>query len=127
MKSMIWIGVTLGTLIGVLSAAGRDVSTMVVMGIVGAGFGAPIGAVLSALVTVASRKCKWGNGGNVGMRRNESQQSYDTYSPMMTTDEWMDYRQQFPFYAAGDTAPMTKAMTGWRDASDIHYTRDIAS
>lgn len=126
MKSVIWIVVTLGTLTGVISATGRDLSTMVVMGIVGAGFGAPVGATLSAMI-MASRKSKWGNGCSVDMRRNESQQSDCTYSPMMATDEWMDYRQRFSFYAAGDTDPMAKTMTGWRDASDVHYARDIAS
>lgn len=127
MKSVIWGGVALGALTGALCAIGRDVSTVVVMGTVGAGFGAPVGAALSAIIMAANRKRRLVSDGNVGMSRNESRQNGHPYSPMLTADEWQECRQRFPFYAAGDTDPMAKTMTGWRDASDIHYTRDIAS
>lgn len=42
-------------------------------------------------------------------------------------DDWDDYRHDFPFYAAGDTDPVAKTLTGWTDASDISYHRDVLS
>ncbi|WP_136415843.1 hypothetical protein [Herbaspirillum sp. ST 5-3] len=126
MKSIVWITTALGVLVGVSPVINSSAPAMIVGGLVGAGFGAPVGVAIFASI-LAVRRRKWGRGGKVGMSRNESQQDCQPYSPMMTADEWGNYRQQFPFNAAGDTDPLTKTMTGWRDASDIHYTRDIAS
>lgn len=127
MYTWILIMSSIGAAIGAFSAQNRDLTTMIIMALIGMAFSAPLGALFFALVSACQ-----------GGQRREMNDATGTNMMDFGTDrfqdrlanislDWDEYRNAFPHYAVGDTDPVAKTLTGWKDASDIQYERDIKS
>lgn len=125
MKTIILIMAAIGAAIGALSACYRDVPTMVIMAFIGVAFCAPLGAMCYALVSAITRRDAKHHAVSAGCNRMARKMRRCQDCSASISDAWSDYRREFPFYAAGDTDPVAKTLTGWKDASDVAYQRDI--
>lgn len=122
-RTAIWIATVTGVAIGVFSAMTDSVGTMVVMGLVGAAFGCPLGAGLGALMMGLKRKSRTGSR-SFGAHTDE-RMAFDPLEPMNIANKWVSDNERSDFPIAGDPDPAAKAVTGWRDATDIARSRDI--
>lgn len=119
--------VALSALIGAILGMPESAVMSGVCAIFGAWFGPLIVMPFLFLVyKIAGRLVRpHENQKNIGSKQNARRAYVD--SNRGGTDTWDNYRNDFPFYSAGDTDPVAKTLTGWTDASDISYHRDILS
>ena len=119
-RVVIGIASAVGAAIGVLSAIADGIGTMIVMGVIGAAFGGPLGGGLCALLRGFKRQ--------VSDRRGADEKSgsgIDPYVQMNLARQWMDDQERSPI--VGDPDPAAKSVTGWRDVADVARDRDILS
>lgn len=123
-RTAIWIATVAGVVIGVLSAMADSVGTMVVMGLVGAAFGCPLGAGLGALMMALKRESSTASRSFCDHAINE-RIAFDPLDQMNIGRKWVTDSERSDFPIAGDPDPAAKAITGWHDAADIARSRDI--
>lgn len=118
---------SIGASIGAFSAQYRDGPTMIIMTLVGAIFCAPLGGLLFGLFAACQSVQKRKKSEPTGATEIEFEMASFQDRSANISQEWEEYRSAFPHYAVGDTDPVAKILTGWKDASDIAYQRDINS
>jgi len=125
-KTALWTMTFVGAAIGVFSAIMDSVGNMVVMGLIGAAFGCPLGAGLGGLLMAFKRRGRIHSSvsENEGMGEDGGM-GIDPYAQMKMAQQWMDDKEQFPFHIAGDPDPVAKSTTGWKDVADVARSRDI--
>ncbi|HCY63201.1 MAG TPA: hypothetical protein DHV59_10300 [Oxalobacteraceae bacterium] len=121
---VIGIAMGIGAMLGALSATQEGVGLMVVMGTIGAVFAGAIAGGVCAVVQAIGRKTPdessldYPSGGAL-----DDNADLDAAQLMTMAEKWEDEKERFPI--AGDPEPISKSITGWRDAADLVRNRDI--
>lgn len=121
---VIGIAMGIGAMLGVFTSIEDGVGLMLVMGIIGAVFAGAIAGGLCAMVQALRRRTfeiDWQD--RFAGRPLEENANIDHAGQMTMAKKWSDEKDLFPI--EGDPDPISKSITGWRDAADITRSRDI--
>jgi hypothetical protein len=114
-KIVVWVTSATGAALGIFSSVMDSLGLMIVMGLIGAAFGCLVGNGVTLLVKSRQKKSNWNMQENKGemedIRRDHRGVGSDEKS------------SEFPIPTNSD--PVTKSITGWRDAADVARSRDI--
>jgi len=120
----IGIAMGIGAMLGVFTSIQEGLGLMLVMGVIGATFAGAIAGGLCAVVQAVRRlppEIHWQDR-FVGTAL-EVDADIQSAQLMDMAKKWSDEKERFP--SVGDPDPISKSITGWRDAADMVRNKDI--